>query len=270
MEGLAAAPACTAPVRCSGRRFSRRLRAAAGRPSASAHKADALVASAGLAAASLVVSAPAFAATQALGAVSDASDIGLSVGALGAIGGLAFLLTQTDPEKRCGPRFPARLCVGLPRHPAARRGRVSRGDSWPANAAGRRWPRRRAVTRWIPCVTTSTPLALRGGTRSTAKQTCVPLVLWALWPDLLSDFLGGAAEHVRPPAQEVNKVQLDIRTGHAQTVEKVLAWVKGDGGLKDVTVCDAGCGTGSLAIPLALTGATVEASDISSVSAKIY
>ena len=63
----------------------------------------------------------------------------------------------------------------------------------------------------------------------------------------------------------MNKVQLDIRTGHAQTVDKVLNWVMSDGGLKDgITFCDAGCGTGSLAIPLALAGATVEASDISS------
>lgn len=46
------------------------------------------------------------------------------------------------------------------------------------------------------------------------------------------------------------QVQLDIRTGHAQTVEKVIGWL--DGSLEGTTVCDAGCGTGSLAIPLAL------------------
>ena len=62
---------------------------------------------------------------------------------------------------------------------------------------------------------------------------------------------------------DVNKVQLDIRTGHQQTVDKVLDWVKGED-LTGVTVCDAGCGTGSLAIPLALKGASVAASDISS------
>jgi len=62
---------------------------------------------------------------------------------------------------------------------------------------------------------------------------------------------------------DVNKVQLDIRNGHQQTVDKVLAWVKDDD-LAGVTVCDAGCGTGSLAIPLALKGASVSASDISS------
>lgn len=44
---------------------------------------------------------------------------------------------------------------------------------------------------------------------------------------------------------EVNKVQLDIRTGHAQTVEKVVRWVDDEGGVAGVTVCDAGCGTGA-------------------------
>lgn len=48
------------------------------------------------------------------------------------------------------------------------------------------------------------------------------------------------------------QVQLDIRQGHAQTVEKVLRWLDEEGGVEGVTVCDAGCGTGSLAIPLAL------------------
>lgn len=66
---------------------------------------------------------------------------------------------------------------------------------------------------------------------------------------------------------DVNKVQMDIRQGHAQTVDKVLKWVDAEGGVEGVTVCDAGCGTGSLAIPLALRGATVSASDISSAMA---
>lgn len=67
--------------------------------------------------------------------------------------------------------------------------------------------------------------------------------------------------------EDVNKVQLDIRTGHAQTVEKVLKWLDEEGSIEGITVCDAGCGTGSLAIPLALRGATVSASDISSAMA---
>lgn len=67
---------------------------------------------------------------------------------------------------------------------------------------------------------------------------------------------------------EVNKVQLDIRNGHAITVDKVLKWLDESGGVVDTTIADCGCGTGSLAIPLALRGAAVSASDISSEMAK--
>lgn len=62
---------------------------------------------------------------------------------------------------------------------------------------------------------------------------------------------------------EVNKVQKDIRVGHKQTIETVVSWLKADGNLSQLTLCDAGCGTGSLSIPLAQEGATVYASDIS-------
>jgi magnesium-protoporphyrin O-methyltransferase len=62
---------------------------------------------------------------------------------------------------------------------------------------------------------------------------------------------------------EVNTVQLDIRAGHQQTVDKVLAWLTADGNLADLTICDAGCGVGSLSIPLAKAEAKVFASDIS-------
>lgn len=62
---------------------------------------------------------------------------------------------------------------------------------------------------------------------------------------------------------EVNKVQLDIREGHAQTIDKILAWVDADGDASGMTFCDAGCGVGSLALPLLARGARVVASDIS-------
>ena len=62
---------------------------------------------------------------------------------------------------------------------------------------------------------------------------------------------------------EVNRVQLDIRKGHQQTIDKVLGWLKADGNLKDLSICDAGCGVGSLSIPLAAGGAQVFGSDIS-------
>ena len=62
---------------------------------------------------------------------------------------------------------------------------------------------------------------------------------------------------------DVNKVQLDIRTGHAQTVDKVLKWVKEEGNTEGTTEYDAGCGKGSLSIPLAEMGCSVSGSDIS-------
>jgi len=68
-------------------------------------------------------------------------------------------------------------------------------------------------------------------------------------------------------SDEVNSVQLDIRNGHDQTIQKILNWVKEDGNISGKTVCDCGCGVGSLAIPLALMGAKVSASDISDAMA---
>ena len=60
---------------------------------------------------------------------------------------------------------------------------------------------------------------------------------------------------------EVNKVQQDIRVGHQQTIDTVLGWLKADE--IAFSICDAGCGVGSLSIPLAQAGARVYASDIS-------
>ncbi|AFY56341.1 Mg-protoporphyrin IX methyltransferase [Rivularia sp. PCC 7116] len=62
---------------------------------------------------------------------------------------------------------------------------------------------------------------------------------------------------------EVNTVQLDIRKGHQKTVDTVLSWFKADENLSEISICDAGCGVGSLSIPLAQAGAKVYASDIS-------
>jgi len=62
---------------------------------------------------------------------------------------------------------------------------------------------------------------------------------------------------------EVNKVQQDIRIGHQQTIETVVAWLQADENLNQISVCDAGCGVGSLSIPLAQADAIVYGSDIS-------
>lgn len=68
---------------------------------------------------------------------------------------------------------------------------------------------------------------------------------------------------------EVSKVQRDIREGHQRTIDLVTYWLKTDaelapgGSLSGRTVCDAGCGVGSLSVPLAQLGATVSGSDLS-------
>jgi magnesium-protoporphyrin O-methyltransferase len=65
-------------------------------------------------------------------------------------------------------------------------------------------------------------------------------------------------------SDEVNNVQRNIRIGHQKTVDEVLVWVQEQGELATRSFCDAGCGVGSLAIPLALAGAgSVAASDLS-------
>ena len=61
----------------------------------------------------------------------------------------------------------------------------------------------------------------------------------------------------------VNKVQLAVRIGHQQTVDTLLGWFEVDHDLEGLTICDAGCGVGSLSIPLATAKAIVDASDIS-------
>jgi magnesium-protoporphyrin O-methyltransferase len=62
---------------------------------------------------------------------------------------------------------------------------------------------------------------------------------------------------------EVNKVQFNIRIGHQQTVDSLLEWFDADNNLEGLSICDAGCGVGSLSIPLATRKAVVSASDIS-------
>jgi magnesium-protoporphyrin O-methyltransferase len=57
-------------------------------------------------------------------------------------------------------------------------------------------------------------------------------------------------------SDEVNSVQLDIRTGHGQTIQKIVNWIEADGDAKGKSICDCGCGVGSLAIPLAQMGKT--------------
>ena len=65
-------------------------------------------------------------------------------------------------------------------------------------------------------------------------------------------------------SEDVNKVQRNIRIGHQKTVDQVLAWLQEEGNLAERSFCDAGCGVGSLSLPLAALGAgNIQASDLS-------
>ena len=65
-------------------------------------------------------------------------------------------------------------------------------------------------------------------------------------------------------SDDVNNVQRNIRVGHQKTVDNVLAWLQEQGNLASRSFCDAGCGVGSLSIPLAQLGAgSIAASDLS-------
>jgi magnesium-protoporphyrin O-methyltransferase len=65
-------------------------------------------------------------------------------------------------------------------------------------------------------------------------------------------------------SDDVNKVQRNIRLGHQKTVDQVLAWLTEDGDLSRRSFCDAGCGVGSLSLPLLQLGAgSIAASDLS-------
>jgi magnesium-protoporphyrin O-methyltransferase len=63
-------------------------------------------------------------------------------------------------------------------------------------------------------------------------------------------------------SSEVNSVQKDIRTGHQQTIDKVIGWLSTENN-RASTLCDAGCGVGSLALPLSSSFQKIFASDIS-------
>ncbi len=65
-------------------------------------------------------------------------------------------------------------------------------------------------------------------------------------------------------SNEVNKVQRNIRIGHQKTVNDVLSWIQESGNIQNLSFCDAGCGVGSVSLPLASLGAkSIVASDIS-------
>nr|YP_009530583.1 Mg-protoporphyrin IX methyl transferase [Paulinella micropora]AXY63272.1 Mg-protoporphyrin IX methyl transferase [Paulinella micropora] len=63
---------------------------------------------------------------------------------------------------------------------------------------------------------------------------------------------------------DINKVQKNIRVGHKKMVDQVLTWLQEKRDLSNHNICDAGCGVGSLTLPLVQLGvASITASDIS-------
>ena len=65
-------------------------------------------------------------------------------------------------------------------------------------------------------------------------------------------------------SDDVNRVQKNIRIGHQKTVDDAIQWIKKYPQLSKMTFCDAGCGVGSLTIPLLRTGVKeIQVSDIS-------
>ena len=65
-------------------------------------------------------------------------------------------------------------------------------------------------------------------------------------------------------SEDVNTVQKNIRIGHQKTVDDVIDWIKNTPAISEKPFCDAGCGVGSLAVPLLMMGVkNLQVSDIS-------
>ena len=66
-------------------------------------------------------------------------------------------------------------------------------------------------------------------------------------------------------SKEINTVQKNIRKGHQKTVDDAVSYIKSYPDLIKKSYCDAGCGVGSLSIPLLKLGIKdLQVSDISS------
>lgn len=83
---------------------------------------------------------------------------------------------------------------------------------------------------------------------------------------VIRDFFNGAGfyrwNRIYSDTANVSKIQLDIRHGHAKTIKTVLKWINGEDN-QQKSICDVGCGVGTLCIPLASKFSQVTASDIS-------
>lgn len=231
-----------------------------------AHKAVDAAALAGLAA----VVAPQAAQASELLSIADASSVTLAVGGGAAIAGLGALLVATDPQNRCASPWrgesSAQLRTQIPRRGGLGGGASSYLDAWRPSAVD---PSPGASS---ACACGMQALQAAGadrrrregggeerahsacrrarGARRTCKDTRAALHRCA-HKQVRNYFNTTGFERWRKiygETDEVNKVQLDIRQGHAQTVDKVLKWVDEEGGVDGITVADAGCGTGERTI----------------------
>ena len=89
----------------------------------------------------------------------------------------------------------------------------------------------------------------------------------------VADYFNGTGferwNRIYSDSDDVNKVQRNIRIGHQKTVDEVLSWLQESEDLTNSSFCDAGCGVGSLTLPLAAMGAgSIAASDISEAMVK--
>tara|TARA_Y100001968_G_scaffold328973_1_gene377259 strand:+ start:10792 stop:11493 length:702 start_codon:yes stop_codon:yes gene_type:complete len=84
----------------------------------------------------------------------------------------------------------------------------------------------------------------------------------------VKDYFNGTGfdrwKRIYSQSDDVNTVQKNIRKGHQKTVDDVIAIVKDYPSLNKLNFCDAGCGVGSLAVPLLKLGVNqIQLSDIS-------
>ena len=85
----------------------------------------------------------------------------------------------------------------------------------------------------------------------------------------VQDYFNGTGfnrwKRIYSKSNDINTVQKNIRIGHQKTIDDVLLWINEYSELEKLTFCDAGCGVGSLTIPLLKLGVKqIQASDISS------
>ncbi len=85
----------------------------------------------------------------------------------------------------------------------------------------------------------------------------------------VKDYFNGTGfdrwKRIYSKSDDVNTVQKNIRKGHQKTVDDVINWLKNQPSINKLSFCDAGCGVGSLAIPLLKLGVNnIQVSDISS------